>query len=399
MASIVFRSSALKEIVMLHQFLSANRSELERRCRDKVLNRPGRAADKQQLEMGIPLFLDQLIRALRAESDHLSSKGLAISGAAKGAEIDNSELAVSAAIHGGDLLTLGYSINQVVHDYGDLCQAVTDLSLELSQDFDVDEFRTLNRCLDNGIASAVTSFSQQRDLVIADEQALETNERLGFFAHELRNQLNTATLALAAIKSGSMGLSGATGGVLDRSLVGLRTLIDRSLAEVRIGAGMTLRRTVFNLANFIGEVKYSASLEAEILKCEFEVQNIPPLLTIDADKDLLFSALGNLLQNAFKFSGKNGAVTLGVEATTDRVRVMVKDSGPGLSVQAMEEMFLPFTQSGANRTGLGLGLSIARRSVEANGGVLTVDSKLGHGCVFTIDLPRRALPAEAAKRV
>lgn len=383
---------------MLHEFLSANRNELERRCRDKVLKRPGRAADKQQLEKGIPLFLDQLIRALQAESDHQGAKGLAISGTATGAANDGSELGASAAIHGGDLLTLGYSINQVVHDYGDLCQAVTDLSLELGQDFDVDEFRTLNRCLDNGIASAVTAFSQQRDLVIADEQALETNERLGFFAHELRNQLNTATLALAAIKSGSMGMSGATGGVLDRSLVGLRTLIDRSLAEVRIGAGMTLRRSVFNLANFIGEVKYSASLEAEILKCEFEVQNIPPLLTLDADKDLLFSALGNLLQNAFKFSGKNGTVTLGVEATTDRVRVMVKDSGPGLSVQAMEEMFLPFTQSGANRTGLGLGLSIARRSVEANGGVLTVDSKLGHGCVFTIDLPRRATPTEAAAR-
>jgi signal transduction histidine kinase len=383
---------------MMHEFLSSNRQELERRCRDKVFERPGRAADRQQLEQGIPLFLDQLIRALQAESEQHGSKGLTISGSAIGDANDHSELGDSATIHGADLLTLGYSISQVVHDYGDLCQAVTDLSIELGEDFEIAEFRTLNRCLDNGIADAVTAFSQQRDLVIADEQALETNERLGFLAHELRNQLNTATLALAAIKSGSMGMSGATGAVLDRSLVGLRTLIDRSLAGVRVGAGMTLHRSVFILANFIGEVKYSASLEAELLNCEFTVESIPRLLTLDADKDLLFSALGNLLQNAFKFSGKNGAVTLGVDATSDRVQIKVKDTGPGLSEKAMHDMFLPFTQSGTNRTGLGLGLSIARRSVEANGGLLTVDSKLGHGCVFTIDLPRRTVSAEGATK-
>lgn len=383
---------------MLHEFLSVNRAELERRCRDKVLERPSRAANKQQLEQGIPLFLDQLIRALRAESAQQESKVLAISGSAIGDANDHSELGESAAIHGGDLLALGYSINQVVHDYGDLCQAITDLSIELDQDFEIAEFRTLNRCLDNGIAEAVTAFSQKRDLVIADEQALETNERLGFFAHELRNQLNTATLALSAIKSGAMGMSGATGAVLDRSLVGLRVLIDRSLTEVRVGAGVTLHRSVFVLADFIGEVKCSATLEAELLNCEFNVESIPRLLMLDADKDLLFSALGNLLQNAFKFNGKNGAVTLGVHATSDRVRIKVKDSGPGLSEKAMHDMFLPFTQSGTNKTGLGLGLTIARRSVEANGGQLTVESELGHGCVFTIDLPQRAIPVEGASK-
>jgi signal transduction histidine kinase len=380
---------------MMHEFLLANRSELERRCRDKVLERPSRAADKQQLEHGIPMFLDQLIRALQAESEGGAAKALAIAGSAIGDANHHSELGNSAAIHGGDLLTLGYSINQVVHDYGDLCQSITDLSIDLDVKFEIAEFRTLNLCLDNGIADAVTEFSQQRDIVIADEQALETNERLGCFAHELRNQLNTATLALAAIKSGSMGMSGATGAVLDRSLVGLRSLIDRSLAEVRVGAGMTLHRSVFMLANFIGEVKYSAVLEADLLDCVLHVESIPRQLTLDVDKDLLFSALGNLLQNAFKFSGKDGVVTLGVYATDARIKITVKDSGPGLSVQAVHDIFLPFTQGGGNRTGLGLGLSIARRSVEANGGLLTVESQLGHGCMFIIDLPRRDVTAES----
>lgn len=381
---------------MMHDFLSANRYELERRCREKVLARPSRAPNKQQLEQGIPLFLDQLIRTLQAESQGKNAQGLAVSGSASGAPSTHTELGASAAIHGSDLLMLGYSINQVVHDYGDLCQAVTDLALDLNEKFDIEEFRTLNRCLDNGIADAVTSFSEHRDLVIADEQALDTNERLGFFAHELRNHLNTATLALSAIKFGNVGLAGATGGVLDRSMVGLRSLIDRSLAEVRIGPGMTLQRSVFSLANFIGEVKYSASLEAELLNCRFDVEQVSPLIMIDADKDLLFSALGNLLQNAFKFSGKNGAVTLSVAVSPERIRILVKDSGPGLSEESTRTMFLPFTQSGSNKSGLGLGLSIARRSVEANDGLLTVESQLGQGCVFIIDLPRRAISRDGA---
>jgi signal transduction histidine kinase len=381
---------------MMHDFLIANRAELERRCREKVADRPDRLPNKQQLEQGIPMFLDQLIRTLQAENRGAAAEAMAVSGLPSGDPDRHAEVGVSAAIHGADLLTLGYSINEVVHDYGDLCQAVSDLSIDLNEIFTLHEFRTLNRCLDNGIADAVTAFSEHRDLVIADGQALETNERLGFFAHELRNHLNTAMLALAAIKSGNVGLVGPTGSVLDRSLVGLRGLIDRSLAEVRIGPGMTLHRSVFSLANFIGEIKYSASLEADLLKCGFHVEQISSMLMVDADKDLLFSALGNLLQNAFKFSGKGGVVTLSADAGTDRVRIKVKDSGPGLSTEAVQDMFLPFTQRGSNRSGLGLGLSIARRSVEANGGLLTVESKLGQGCLFIIDLPRRSIPSEAA---
>ncbi|WP_180977613.1 sensor histidine kinase [Janthinobacterium sp. ROICE36] len=372
---------------MMHDFLVKNRAELERRCREKVSDRPNRAPNQQQLEQGIPMFLDQIIRTLQAECRGAGAEAIAVSGPSSGDPERHAEVGVSAAIHGADLLKLGYTINEVVHDYGDLCQAITDLSIDLNEKFSIDEFRTLNRCLDNGIADAVTAFSEHRDLVIADGQALENNERLGFFAHELRNHLNTAMLALAAIKSGKVGLVGPTGSVLDRSLVGLRGLIDRSLAEVRIGPGMILHRSDFSLASFIGQISYSAKLEAELLSCGFHVEQISSTLMVDADKDLLFSAVGNLLQNAFKFSGKDGVVNLSAGGGSDTIRIKVKDSGPGLSEEDARDMFLPFTQSGANKSGLGLGLSIARRSIEANGGTLTCQSKLGEGCLFIIELP------------
>lgn len=378
---------------MMHIFLAENRAELERRCRDKVAGRPLRLSTGRQLQHGIPIFLDQLIRTLKAEEAGQMANSLAISGPADGNALATSEMADSATTHGGQLLALGYSVSQVVHDYGDLCQAVSDLALARGEEFTVEEFRTLNRCLDNGIAEAVSEFTQRRDVLIANGQALELSQRIGYLAHELRNHLGTAGLAVAALKRGGMGVAGATGVVLDRSLVGLRTLIDRSLAEVRAEAGLTLQRSVFFLNNFIGELGYSASLEADLLRCTLIVEEVAPLLRLHADQDLLLSAVGNLLQNAFKFGAPNGTVVLRAYAIGERIRIEVEDNGAGLSPEAADDLFLPFTQGGANKTGVGLGLSIARRSVEANGGALSVESVLGHGCVFIIDLPRHAVAA------
>lgn len=373
---------------MMHIFLAENRAELERRCREKVAARPLRLPTERQLQHGIPIFLDQLIRTLRAEEAGQMAKSLAISGPADGSALATSELADSATTHGGQLLALGYSVSQVVHDYGDLCQAVSDLALARGEVFAVEEFRTLNRCLDNGIAEAVSEFTQRRDVLIANEQALALSQRIGFFAHELRNHLGTAGLAVAALKQGGMGVAGATGAVLDRSLVGLRTLIDRSLAEVRVEAGLTLQRSVFFLNNFISELSYSASLEAKLLGCTLVVEEVAPLLQLHADQDLLLSAVGNLLQNAFKFGAPNGTVVLRAYANGERIRIEVEDNGAGLAPEAADDLFLPFTHGGANKTGRGLGLLIARRSVEANGGALSVESVPGHGSVFIIDLPR-----------
>ncbi len=376
---------------MLHEFLTANRIELIARCRAKVGQRIAPKATDEEMENGIPLFLDQLIKTLQMEQTTDPMRSRRVSGPSGGANSALSEIGETASRHGLELLQHGFTIDQVVHDYGDLCQAITDLAFELNAPFEVDEFRTLNRCLDNGIADAVTEFNYQRDFMIADEQAQALNQRLGFFAHELRNHLNNATLALTAIKAGNVGLAGATGAILDRSLIGLRNLIDRTLTEVRITAGMPAQHRRFSLADFIAEVKLSASLEAQVKECLFTVSVVDPKLAVDADRDLLFSAVGNLLQNAFKFTHHGTEVRLTGYAVADRILIDVEDSCGGLAPGEAEKMFLPFTQGGADKSGLGLGLSISRASVEANNGILSVRNIPGSGCVFTIDLPRRSL--------
>jgi len=163
---------------MMHVFLANNRSELIERCRAKVAQRPAREATAKQLQNGVPLFLDQLIRTLQLEQTSEPMDSRRISGPSGGGA-SLSEIGEAAAQHGRELLKLGFSVDQVVHDYGDLCQAITDLAYERDAPFLIDEFRTLNRCLDNAIADAVTEFSYQRDFAVADRQAIEMNERLG----------------------------------------------------------------------------------------------------------------------------------------------------------------------------------------------------------------------------
>jgi signal transduction histidine kinase len=380
---------------MLHEFLTAHRDDLVDRCRLKVAQRRAPKPTDAELEHGVPHFLDQLIKTLRVEQTPEPLRSREVSGPSGGEGSVLSEIGATAARHGRELLRHGFTVDQVVHDYGDLCQAITDMAFEQDAPFEVDEFRTLNRCLDNAIADSVTEFSYQRDLLLADSGVQALNERLGFLAHELRNLIQTATLAVTAIKAGNVGLAGATGAVLDRSLIGLRNLVDRSLADVRVTAGMPPRHQLVPLARFIAEVKISASLEAQAHGCRLAVSAVDPSLAVEADRELLFSAVGNLLQNAFKFTEQHTEVLLNAYATGDRVLIDVEDQCGGLRPGDAEKMFLPFAQAGTDKSGLGLGLSICRRSVEANSGVLSVRNLPGSGCVFTIELPRHVIPSKS----
>ena len=189
---------------MLHEFLTTNREELVRRCREKVAQRPAPQPTAIELKHGIPLFLDQLIGTLRSE----------LGAPAEGSSQLPTEIGATAEKHGNELLRKGFTVDQVVHDYGDLCQSVTELAAEKHASVSVDEFRTFNRCLDNAIADAVTAFGGARDKLISAEGALEMNERmnerLGSLAHELRILLISAILEFESIKTGNVAVAGSS---------------------------------------------------------------------------------------------------------------------------------------------------------------------------------------------
>src|ERR1700732_4604254 len=130
---------------MLYEFIAVNRAEIIRRCRAKVATRPVPPPTAAEIDHGIPLFLDQLVGVLRL--------GLPSS----------REMVSSAVLHGSDLLRQGFTVSQVVHDYGDVCQSITELALETNAPIGTDDFRMLNRCLDDAIAGAVTEYGRARN--------------------------------------------------------------------------------------------------------------------------------------------------------------------------------------------------------------------------------------------
>ncbi len=354
---------------MLHEFLTANRAELIDRTRARVAKRTAPRPTDEELEKGIPLFLDQLVEILLSSTSDGSVAP---------------ELEAAAARHGGELLKRGFTVSQVVSDYGDVCQAVTELAEETDAPISVEEYQTFNMCLDNATAQAVTAYTRGRERVRNEDET----ERLGILAHELRNKLSAAMLAFSAIRSGRVGVSGSMGNVVWRNMRGIRDLVDQSLAQVRLESGAPPVADRISVKDLIEEVEVEASLEAGEREIAFTVAPVGHDVELEGDRPILTAALLNLLQNAFKFTHVKGRVLLKTSAAEDRVRFEIEDECGGLPGGRTEDLFQPYSQRSTDRRGVGLGLTISRRAVETNRGTLSVRDLPGRGCVFTVDLPR-----------
>ena len=348
---------------MLHEFLTANRAAIIARCRAKIASRPAPRPTDLELEYGVPMFLDQLTETLR------------------GVLSANPEIGANATKHGKELLHRGFTVAQVVHDYGGICQTITELSAEHAAPITTDEFQILRTCLDEAIAGAVTEHSRLREH--------QGTERLGRLAHDLLNLLNSALLSYEMLELGSVAVHGSTWSVLGRSLSGIRNLIDRELAEVRLGSGIHERETlvVFDL---IEDIEVPAAMEAKARGLELTVIRPPKDLWVHADRQVLVDVVANLLQNAFKFTSPGGHVVLRTHATDDRVRFEVEDRCGGLAPGKTEDLIRSFELQPGATNQLGGGLEFCARGARVNDGVLHVRNQAGVGCLFSVDLPRAA---------
>lgn len=357
---------------MLHEFVATRREDIMARTRERVRSRPWPSISIHEIEYGVPLFLTQLTETLRLEGTPTPFSSDAIGS--------------TATRHGAELLAAGCNVAQVVHDYGDICQAITEVAVEQDVPITVEEFHTLNRCLDTAIAEAVTEHTRLSTQRRSDEEV----ERLGQAAHELRDVLNGALLAFHALKRGTVAINGSTGAVLGRSLMSLRDLVNRTLSEVRLAAG-NQRCERLNVATFVDEVVATGILHAEYRSIRFTVAPVDAALGLDGDPQLLTSAVMNLLHNAFKNTPAGGAVRLGAHSQGGRLLLEIEDECGGIP-SSSGDLFQAFgNRRGRDRSGLGLGLSIARQAVRAHGGDIHIRNMPGKGCIFAIDLPLAAV--------
>jgi signal transduction histidine kinase len=348
----------------LQEFIAAHREEIINSVKARSLSRSGTRSNDAGLDKGIPLFLDQLESTLRRStsqpnvtSDH-------------------------ATDHGADLYRLGFTVAQVVHGYGDVCQAVTQLALDRGSAISVDDFRLFNRCLDDAIAAAVTEYERRR----LHAAAAEGLQRVALLSHELRNALHTAMLGFGILKIGAVGIDSSTATVVTKSLTRLHDLLERSISEVRSETGKPEGSRIV-VSDLLEDAEIASALEGANRGIAFNVI-AQPGLAVEADVLLLSGALTNLIQNAFKFTRAGGRITLSSRAAEGRVFLDVEDECGGLPVGKGEELFHLFEQRSADRSGLGVGLSIARTSLRAMNGEIHVRDLPGKGCIFTIELPQ-----------
>jgi signal transduction histidine kinase len=353
---------------VLHEFITTYRDAIIARTRAKLTDRPWPLVSTSELDHGVPLFLTQLSETLRLETTETPFSDTAIGS--------------SALKHGAELRALGFNISQVVHDYGDICQAITEVAVEQHIPVTTEEFHVLNRCLDAAIAGAVTEHAR----ITAESRSTGEIERSGQLAHEIRDLLNTALLAFHTLKRGAVAINGSTGTVLGRSLMNLRDLVDSTLSDIRVSANVA-RQERIPIAAFLAEIALAGNLHAEFRDLQFAVDQVDPRMVVNADPQLLASAVMNLLNNAFKFTPAGGRVVLRAGREGNHVHIEVEDRCGGI-LKSKDDPFRAFADRRRHdRTGLGLGLSIARKAVGISGGEISYRNLPGTGCVFVIDMP------------
>ena len=230
-------------------------------------------------------------------------------------------------------------------------------------------------------------------------------------SHELKTPINVILGYLQLLDEGVYGPLSEKQREISRTLESqaqslgrlVRQLLDISRFEA---GGARLEPRPFELEPFLEDLETAFHVLARQREIDFRVQRIGVLPSeVSWDPDRINEVLGNLLSNAFKFTGKNGTVDLSVEQLDGHLQIEVRDSGAGIPNEQLPHIFQKFYQASNQRAssegGTGLGLAIAKEIVEAHGGTIGCESTPGTGTTFTIVLPvqavmRRSLPPRGA---
>jgi len=242
------------------------------------------------------------------------------------------------------------------------------------------------------LASRSAELNEARDTAVRATRA--KNSFLSSTSHELRTPLNAILGFTQLLQMSELSEEDSDG--VERILRAgrhLLALINELIDIARIESGdlslsvepVLVRPVIDESGQLMAPIVAERSIRI-ITDC------VHPALTVFADRQRLAQVLVNLISNAVKYNHRDGAITIScAEEGTGQASIVVSDTGPGLSPDDLERIFIPFERLGAERTaveGTGIGLPLARALSEAMGGQLTVSSVPGQGAAFTVSLPR-----------
>jgi signal transduction histidine kinase len=261
----------------------------------------------------------------------------------------------------------------------DLAQLVRELRAVLSETLDpssAGQQALLAGMTETAMTIAAKSYADARDHATRRAQA----EHGTFVTHDLRNPLTTALVTVSQLrKNTELPAPADRLELLERSLTRLRDLIDSVVMAERLELeDVPVTRETLSLGEVVEEGLRAAYGQARDRGLELVVQ-IDPDLALHVDRQLTVSALRNLIENSLTFT-EVGRVELRSEDRPDEVVLHVYDNCEGVSKEMLAIIFEPFRRAHTNKPSPRFGLAIARRSIEAQGGVIGAESSADHGC-------------------
>jgi signal transduction histidine kinase len=236
----------------------------------------------------------------------------------------------------------------------------------------------------------------KREKEVAEKSSRLKEEFVAIVSHELRTPLTAIAASLALLEDGTeANFSGETAeliAIAHANTQRLRRLVDDILDIARLEAG----KTSFHLQRVELDTLLKQEIEAnQSLANKGAVKlslDAPQGLKVQADSDRLKQVISNLLSNAIKFSPNGAEVLVTAEAQESKVRISVRDHGPGIPKEFRSRIFEKFAQADMSdsrpKTGSGLGLSIVKEIVHRLGGEISFADAPGDGTIFRVDLPK-----------
>jgi signal transduction histidine kinase/CheY-like chemotaxis protein len=407
-------------VPQIHNFLRDRRERILRTWETLVL------AEVRRVDLNGLAFRDTIPGFLDELADWLET------GHAPGGR----KLGEEALRHVFRRLDQGLDLGQVLREYRLLRQAILHVVLEAEQQEQerasgrdqrglkdrVVELARLNAGLDVALADSIESFVGERDRRAraererAEAEVRDANERLreadrrkdeflAVLSHELRNPLAPIRNSIYLLEHAREGTEPAARAreVLRRQTDQMTRLVEDLLDVSRIKRGkITLKRERLDLRDVVRKTMDDLRSLFEQGNLELRVEEPADPVWVDGDAVRLAQVLGNLLQNAVKFTGEGGTVTVGLDASDQHATLSVRDTGAGMNPGQEQRMFEPFEQGGHDvaRTwgGLGLGLALVKGLVELQEGSVSAKSEgPGRGSEFVITLPIAEPPSPPAQ--
>lgn len=286
--------------------------------------------------------------------------------------------------HAEQRVRLGFDIDQLVHEFIVLRQVLFGVIEEHGAMVDLRQAGRLADLVEGAIAAAVKSYVDSRDYESRRKEA----EHIGFITHELRNPLTTALLGIQQLlrKPENSSAEAQTLDVVNRNLLRLSELIEGVLIVEKGAHALQPEPTVMTLGQLLDQPLAAAKLAAECKGLHLETR-FDPEVVVHVDPRLSVSAIDNVIRNAIKFTD-SGEVEVVAEDNANDVVVHVRDSGPGIPEEDLPTIFEPFRRGRSGKPGAGLGLAIARRAIEAQGGTMHAESGGVRGSHFWLTLPK-----------